>query len=309
MKIFKINKDKIPVVKDCSLAIGFFDGVHIGHQKVITKTINYALKNNVKAAVLTFAHAPRDIINHNKFNSNFSIRKENFHFLKEMGVNYLFVFEPQEAELHQTSAKNFINQIIKKLKVKHIACGQDFRFGKNREASGAQILELADFDLKVDIVNELKSKDKKISSMMIKKALKNNDLVTVKRLTGRPYSIIGRVSEGDKIGRKMGFRTANINIFDEIDFLLRGVFYVEVIINNNSWHGIANIGYRPSVNTFKRLKLEIHIFNFNKDIYGKEIKVVFKKFIRPEKSFTTLQDLKNQILDDVVKVKKLFVEK
>ncbi len=309
MKIFKINKNKIPVVKDCSIAIGFFDGVHIGHQKVIKKTVDYALKNNLKSAVLTFAKAPRDIIKKNSFNSNFAVRKENYDFIKAMGVNYLFIFDPEENELNKTTSKNFINQIIKKLKTKHISCGEDFRFGKDREASGEQIPDLASYEIKVDVVKEAKNKEEKISSLMIKNALKNNDLVTVKRLLGRPFAIIGKISQGDKIGRKIGFRTANINIFDEIDFLLRGVFYAEIIINNNSWHGIANIGFRPSVNNFKKLKLEIHIFNFNKDIYGQEIKVIFKKFIRPEQSFTSLQDLKAQILNDVTKVKKLFIEK
>ena len=309
MKIF--NNTKIAKkYKRSSLAIGNFDGVHKGHQKVFIHTKKYARKYNLKFGILTFSPLP--IMFFNKKIKNFRIASEDqkFNFLKKYGVDFVINIKFNK-NFSKLSAHQFIENIIyKKISPKLIFVSNNFKFGHKRKGDVKLLRKLGTkYKYRLIKTKPFRHKKKLVSSTRIRKALKKGDIFNSNKLLSRTWSIEGKVIRGKRIGRKLGYRTCNIRIKD---YLLpkEGIYAVKVRIKNekNILKGVAYLGSRP---TFKgnEIFLEINIFGIEKNLYKKILKVYFLKFIRSDRKFSSPERLVKQMNKDVILAKKALKAK
>ena len=302
MKIYK-NFNIGKKLKNSAIAIGNFDGFHLGHQKVIDQGKKIAKKNNLKFGLLVFQPLP--VMFFNKKLKNYRIDSLNQKILssKKYGLDFLII-KKFDKKFSNISSENFIKKIIfEKLKTKLILISKNFRFGKNR-IGNVRLLKKREvlFKYKTKIITPLNKKNLIISSTLIRNTIKNGKIEYANTLLGRPWAIEGVVQRGDKRGRTIGFPTCNIDLKNYVIPKL-GVYSAEILIKNKVKKiGIVNIGYRPTFRK-KKLILEAHIFNFNKNLYDKRIKIMLIKFIRGEKKFKNIIELKKQIKKDIKNAK------
>ena len=296
LKIKKIHKSGV-------VAIGNFDGLHLGHKKVLKEARAKAKKNRLKLGMITFEPIPlmffnKKIKNH-RINNNFQKQS----FLKKHKLDFLVIIKFNKS-LSNLSAENFIKRIIfLKLNCRYIFVSKNFRFGKNRTGNINTLKKFEkNYSYKTIITSPYKKKTKLISSTLIRKNISEGNVINANKLLGRNWSVIGKVIKGEKRGRKIGFPTCNIELKDYIIPKL-GVYSVIVKTKYFRKKGIANIGYRPTFNGSKLL-LEINIFGLNLNLYKKIIEVSFIKFIRAEKKFKGIKELKQQIKKDIAIAKK-----
>jgi riboflavin kinase / FMN adenylyltransferase len=285
------------------VAVGNFDGLHLGHQKVLNQAKLKAKKENLKFGVVTFEPIPTMFFNKkNKFH-RINLIKQKIYYLKKTKLDFLIIINFNKS-FSNISAETFIKKVlVGKLKSKYIFVSRNFRFGKKREGN---INTLKKYEkncfYKTIVTTPYQKKKKLISSTLIRKNIAEGKVDNVRELLGRPWSIEGVVVEGQKRGRKIGFPTCNIN-WNSYALPRLGVYSVKVESKNFKNKGIANIGYRPTFNG-KTLLLEINIFGIKTNLYKKILKVSFIKFIRPEKKFKNISKLKNQINKDIISAKK-----
>jgi len=302
MKIYK-NFNIGKKLKNSAIAIGNFDGFHLGHQKVIDQGKKIAKKNNLKFGLLVFQPLP--VMFFNKKLKNYRIDSLNQKILssKKYGLDFLII-KKFDKKFSNISSENFIKKIIfEKLKTKLSLISKNFRFGKNR-IGNVRLLKKREvlFKYKTKIITPLNKKNLIISSTLIRNTIKNGKIEYANTLLGRPWAIEGVVQRGDKRGRTIGFPTCNIDLKNYVIPKL-GVYSAEILIKNKVKKiGIVNIGYRPTFRK-KKLILEAHIFNFNKNLYDKRIKIMLIKFIRGEKKFKNIIELKKQIKKDIKNAK------
>ncbi len=302
MKIFKkttISKS----YRDSVLAIGNFDGLHIGHKKVLNEAYQKAKKTKKKFGMLTFEPVPVMFFNKKIKNHRLDLESQKISRLKKANLDFVII-QKFNKKFSKLTYQDFINKILhKRIGCKYLYVSKNFKFGKNREGDVKKLKKYEKiFSYKTIITDPLKKKKKTISSTIIRKLLKKGKVIDANHLLGRKWEIIGKVVKGSRRGRKIGFPTCNILIKKYI-VPKSGVYAVNVKINNIFKKGIANIGYRPTFNG-KKLLLEVNIFGIKKNLYNKYIIVVFNKFIRPEKKFKNLLELKNQIKKDIKLAKK-----
>ena len=302
MKIYNnltINKKH----KNSVVAIGNFDGLHLGHQKVILQAKKKAKKNKLPLGLITFEPMPvmffNSKIKNHRINSYLQkkeqLKKYKIDFLINIKFNKLFSL---------IKAEQFINEVIfKKTKTKFIFVSKNFKFG-NKRLGNIKTLKKYEkvFGYKTIITTPFKIKKKIISSTLIRKKISTGKIKDANSLLGRKWSVFGVVSKGHQRGRKIGFPTCNINLKDYIIPKL-GVYSVFIRNKKFKKKGIANIGYRPTFNG-QNLLLEVNIFGIDRNLYNKELNIDFIKFIRAEKKFKGLSELKKQILIDIKQVKK-----
>ena len=305
MKYFELDTQSQFEEKNLCLAIGNFDGFHKGHISILDSLKKIAYQNNFPTAIMSFSPHPREYFENKNENFNIYTKSEKINFLKEYDINiYIeFTFDKNLAEL---SADQFVEEIlINKLNIKNVIVGKDFKFGKNRSGN-FQILEnySKENNFDVHLVESVMLSDgsSKFSSSIIRENIKNAEMEKVNFALGRPWHIHGTVIEGDKKARKINFPTANIIPGKHI-LPRKGVYCVEVYIDNEKYLGVSNFGKRPTVDGSKVL-LETHIFNFNKEIYGNELTVRFLTFIRPEQKFANFDELAKQIKKDIETAKR-----
>lgn len=282
--------------EEISLCLGYFDGIHLGHQELIKK----AVESKYKSAVLTF-----------DFKKNFSFKNKNHitslddkeKILSELGVDYLFVLEFDE-EVMNLTFDDFINCVLLKLNAKELIVGNDFRFGKDALGNVDSLIEKSNF-YSVIVIDELKINDTKIGTSYIISLIQKGNMKEVKQLLGRFYSITGVVEEGFSLGHKYDFPTANLNLNNYIK-PRNGVYLCSVVIDNIEYYGMCNIGRHPTVNELLIDLIEVNIFDFNKNIYNNEIKVLLIDFIRDEKQFDSIDDLYVQLKKDKIKCKNII---
>ena len=283
--------------RDCVLTIGNFDGVHLGHQRVIKALVDKAKSMNCIPAVMLFEPQPREMFSPDTAPARLTRLRDKYFLLKRLGVERLICvnFNRRFSEL---TANDFVEQLlVKQLGIKHLIIGDDFRFGKNRTGDFAMLCRAGEkFGFGVSDTASYKLADCRISSTEIRRALSNNELHRAEKMLGRPYSIIGRVFHGDKRGRTIGFPTANVLLKRRVS-PVRGVFAVKVVCEFGEFYGSANIGTRPTVNG-TRQQLEVHIFDFNQALYGQSIEVILLKRLRDEQKFASVEQLKQQIEKD-----------
>ena len=287
----------------CVVAIGNFDGVHVGHQKIVKILVNKAANMCLPAVIISFVPAPQYFFG--KLEAVLTSYKEKYKLFKQLGVdkNLIIHFNKQFSQL---TPENFIQQIlIDKLNIKYCLIGDDFCFGKDRQGN---IGLLQYFAKKQNfIVHRVKAvtyNDYRVSSSQIRKFLKEADFHSAAKMLGREFSITGQVIHGDKKGRAINFPTINISIKRKISPIL-GVFVVIVELDNSIYKGVCNIGRRPTVYGRKVL-LEVFLFDFNKQVYGRCANIIFKHKIRDEKKFSNLSELAQQIKLDVEKALLFF---
>ena len=283
--------------KGCVLTIGNFDGVHLGHQRVITALVEKANELNCTATVLVFEPQPHELFSPESAPARLTRLRDKYALLKRLGVEQLICvnFNRKFANL---SAETFINELLVEcLNVKYLIIGDDFHFGKNRQGDFSTLFEAGKLhNFGVSDTKSFKVSNCRISSTEIRNALERNQLTAAKKMLGRQYSIIGRVFHGDKRGRQLGFPTANVLLKRRVS-PVSGVYVVSVNIMNNVFFGVANIGSRPTISGIRQ-QLEVHIFDFDRVIYGKSIEVVLLKKLREEQKFNSIDELKMKIKQD-----------
>ena len=285
------------------IAIGNFDGLHLGHQKVINEAKIKAKKLELPFGVMTFEPVPVMFFNKKLKNHRINSLKQKKNFLKKLKLDFLIIVKFNK-KFSSLTAEHFIKKIIyKKIKCRYLYVSRNFKFGLKRQGDIKTLKKFEKvFDYKRIITKPYKKNDKIISSTIIRKKIRAGKIEEVNKLLNRSWSIEGMVIKGQKRGRKIGFPTCNLKINNYVIPRL-GVYAVKVDNKNFNKNGIANIGYRPTFNGHSLL-LETNIFGFRKNLYNKVINVSFKKFIRPEKKFKNLEHLKKQIKFDIKQAKK-----
>lgn len=305
MKLHNLNTKKDFKIKDLCLCIGNFDGIHLGHQILIKKIINNAKSSNFKSAVMTFVPHPKIYFNRTNDNFNIVTNDDKKKFLKSLGVENYIEYKFNKT-LSSLDAESFIQKIlVKQLHIKKIVVGKDFRFGKDRAGDTTLLKKLSQkFGYKLSIIGDVKNKttNTKFSSSTIRRNIHQGSFEKVSQALGRNWFMEGKIIKGNQKARLINFPTANMKPGNHI-LPKKGVYCVNVKFRGNLYNGVANFGERPTVNGVNLL-LETHIFEFNKNIYGKELTVEFLTFIRPEKKFKDFKSLTNQIKKDVIKAKK-----
>ena len=299
IRSLKINKK----FKNSVIAIGNFDGVHLGHLRVLKEAKKKAKKHNLNFGVLTFEPVPVMFFNKKISNHRINNFEQKIENLKKLKVDFVNIIKFNK-KFSNLSSDQFIKQIIaKKLKCKFVFISKNFRFGKNREGDVQKLKKNENKYLyKTIITKPLKKNNLTISSSLIRKKIVNGEIDKANSLLGRKWSIKGKIIKGSQRGRKIGFPTCNIKLGDYVLPKL-GVYSVKVNINNFNKNGVAYIGYRPTFRG-KSLLLEVNIFGLSANLYKKIIRVDFIKFIRPEKKFKNIKKLKEQIKKDIKEAKK-----
>ncbi|MEJ6505854.1 MAG: bifunctional riboflavin kinase/FAD synthetase [Crocinitomicaceae bacterium] len=310
MRIFK-GIDDLGVFKNSVVTIGTFDGVHLGHQKILTRLSDRAKEIAGESILFTFYPHPRMIV----FPENHNLKllqtiDEKVDSLDTFGLDNLIIY-PFTKEFSRLTAFEFVRDIlVEKLKVKTLVIGYDHQFGRNREGDLDFLKETAKiFDFVVEEISAEEVQEVNVSSTKIRKSLQNGNIEQANEFMGRPFICTGNVVEGLKLGRKMGFPTLNVNIEDEHKILpIDGVYAVQVRMGESLHEGMMNIGGNPTVNHDISVdkKLEVHLFDFNENVYGREVTVLFHKFIRDEKTFSNLEELKSQLSQDENEVRNFF---
>ncbi len=302
MKIYNnliINKKH----QNSVVAIGNFDGIHLGHQKVINQARQKAKKNRLPFGIITFEPIPTMFFNKKIKNHRINSLLQKKNQLKQLKLDFLIIINFNK-NFSKLSAEQFIEKIIfKKTKCKFLYVSNNFKFGFKRQGNIRTLKKYSNFyNYKTVIISPLRKTTKVISSTIIRKKISQGKIYEVNKLLDRNWCIQGTVIKGHRRGRKIGFPTCNIKISDYIIPKL-GVYGVMVKTTKFQRKGIANIGYRPTFNG-QNLLLEVNIFGINKNLYNKEVNVKFIKFIRSEKKFKDLEQLKKQIKIDIVQAKK-----
>lgn len=282
---------KVKLLESKNIAIGFFDGIHVGHQALI----NYMKENNKIPSILTFDIAMKSRLK-SKSPSLILNEKEKDEMLSSMGIENEFVLPFNEQIMSMT--KDEFLEFLKEGKPSSIVVGDDFTFGKNALGKSNDLISLTKNGISVEILNLLTENNQKISSSNIKNLLKENKIEKANEMLGYPFFIKGKVIKGLQNGRKISFPTAN-QIYPKDKYKLNpGVYKTITTINNKDYLSMTNIGTHPSINELKDDIIETHIFSFNEYIYEKEIKVSFVSFIREQKKFNSLDELKEQLNKD-----------
>jgi len=302
MKIYqnlKINKKH----QNSVVAIGNFDGVHLGHQKVINHAQKKAKKNKLPFGIITFEPMPVMFFNKKIKNHRINSLTQKKNLLKKLRLDFLIIVNFNK-KFSKLLPKEFIEKIVfKKAKCKFVYVSNNFKFGYKRQGNTKTLKKYSNiYNYKTVITNPFKKINKIISSTIIRKKISQGKIYEINKLLNRNWRIQGKVIKGDKRGRKIGFPTCNVKILDYVIPKL-GVYAVKVKTTKFVKKGIANIGYRPTFNG-QNLLLEVNIFGINKNLYNKEINVDFRKFIRSEKKFKSLEQLKKQIKIDIIQAKK-----
>ena len=291
--------------KKSIILIGNFDGLHLGHQKLFSLARKYKKKFSLKVGVLTFEPMPKMYFNNEIKNFRISNQKQKMKFLNKFNVDFIIV-KKFDKKFSKTKSIDFIKKILsEKLNVKFIFVSNNFRFGNKREGDVKQLIENEEkFNYKIVKPKPLLIKKKIVSSTLIRNYLQKGRLDEVNKLLNRKWSIEGKVQRGKQLGKKIGFPTANIDIKDSV-LASSGVYAVRAKTVKSSKYikGIANLGYRPTFNG-KKILLEVHLFNFSKNLYNKYLTVEFLRFIRNEKKFKNVDQLKKQIKIDLLEAKK-----
>lgn len=281
------------------VTIGTFDGVHIGHQKILSKLFSEAKKHGNKSVLLTFFPHPRMVLQKGITIKLINTIKEKSDLLEKMGLDYLII-HPFSREFSRLSATEFVRDILmNKLNTAQLFIGYDHHFGKNREGNIEQLTELSSlYNFKVSEIPAQDINDVSVSSTKIRAALENGELRTANKYLGYQFMLSGIVAKGNKIGTTIKFPTANLSVAEEYKLIPKnGVYIVYSFIEGKKYFGMMNIGHRPTIGKSEQT-IEVHFFNFNQDLYGKHLTVELIYFLREEIKFNSLDSLKEQLSKD-----------
>lgn len=287
---FELNENKNTV-----LALGFFDGVHFAHQTLIKKTVELAQKNGIKSALITFLDSPFYILT-GKNPSYITLLDDKINLIQNLGVDDIYVLDFNKYKLME--ADDYIhNVLIEHFHPKFIVTGFNHRFGANKKGD-SKLLSSFNHDFNYVEINPIYKNDILISSTNIKKFISDGEIELAGKMLNRNFSIKGTVIKGQEIARTLGYRTANIILDNKLIKPKYGVYFGYSHYKNTKYPSLINFGIRPSVDKNLVETLEVHLLNFNKNLYGEELKVEFETFRRGEIKFSNIEELKNQINSD-----------
>ena len=299
MKIYEGLAGFSPV-KNAVVTSGTFDGVHLGHQKILKRIREIARSIQGETVLITFWPHPRLVLYPDEHNLRLhSTFEEKTKLLRQFGIDHLITI-PFTKEFSQMSSQEFIKKVlIDSIETKKLVIGYDHRFGKNREGSFEYLkANSADFGFELEEISRQDVEEIGVSSTKIRKSLESGDVKTAMTYLGRPYELNGIVIKGQQIGRSIGFPTANIHIPNDYKLIPKdGVYAVEALVGGSIYKSMLNIGNRPTVDGTKKT-VEANLFDFQGDLYDKQITVYFREFIRDEHKFESLEALKNQLILD-----------
>ncbi len=294
MELIKIDLNNYNLIpKNIVACIGEFDGIHSAHQQLINKVIEISKIKKLPSSIITFDPHPDFVLNKNKVEEYVTPLIEKFNLVDEKYFLDYFIVISFTEELSKLPYQDFYNNFLKNINT--IICGFDFRFGKFGQGNSNILKKLHE---NVVVIEKISYNDNKIGTTGIIDYLHQGNMKMVNLLLGRYYKVSGVVKEGSKIGKTMGYPTANLEITDKYCNVKNGVYVVKVDIENSFYLGIANYGYNPSFNKISKPRLEVHIFDLNENLYGKVMSVEFIEFIRDEKVFNSKEDFIKQLQID-----------
>ncbi len=307
MKVFQ-NISSYQPQKPTVLTIGTFDGVHIGHKKIIERLTKNAEKHDLESVILTFFPHPRMVLQKDSDIKLLNTIEEKIELLEQSGLNSLII-HPFDKTFSELSAEEFVKQIlIEKLNLKKIVIGYDHRFGKNRTAGIDELIVFGEkYGFEVEQISAQEIDEIAVSSTKIRKALDNGEIALTNSYLGYNYFFQATVVEGKKLGRTIGFPTANLKVSENYKLIPKtGVYIVEILLDNQKFKGMMNIGFNPTVNG-NHQTIEVNILDFNQDIYGKNVQVSFLEKIRDEQKFASVDEFKNQLEKDRETTQNYFI--
>ena len=291
----------------CSLTIGTFDGVHIGHREIIDRLVKSAREKNHLAVVLTFFPHPRMVLQKDTSIRLIDTLKEKERLLASLGVDVL-VIHPFSKEFSRQTADEFTRDIlVKAFKIEHLIIGYDHRFGRNREATVDDLINAGEtYGFSVEKIEAQEIASVNVSSTKIRLALEEGKMKIATDYLNRPFRLSGKVIEGEKIGRTINFPTANLHIEETYKLMpCDGVYFIQSQLENRLVYGMMNVGFRPTLEGEKR-SFEVHFFDFKQDLYGALLHIDLLELIRKEKKFDSLEMLKAQLEEDQAKCRQLI---
>ncbi|MDR0137410.1 bifunctional riboflavin kinase/FAD synthetase [Metabacillus idriensis] len=291
-----------------AMALGYFDGVHRGHQEVILTAKKTAEEKGLKSAVMTFDPHPSVVLRKNiQHVEAITTLQDKIDLIERLEIDYLFVVQFSE-EFAALLPQEFVDQYIIRLNVKHVIAGFDYSYGRLGKGTMETLPFHSRSAFEQTTISKQTDHDRKISSTLIREVLKNGDVEYASRLLNRPHKVNGTVIHGDKRGRTIGFPTANIELDGAYIIPPTGVYAVRFQIGEEMYNGVCNIGYKPTFYDEKKLKpsIEVHIFEFNNSIYGKNVSIFWYKRIRSEQKFGSIDELIQQIGKDKASAEQFF---
>ena len=310
MQVFRstATRNKNPL----ALTIGNFDGVHLGHQAILERLKQAANRLQLSACIMIFEPHPREFLTPNQSPTRLTSLREKLEIFAELGIDRVQICHFNHS-FAQIAAQSFITDILlKQLNVRWLLVGDDFRFGAKRMGDVALLKTHSQQanQFEVEVMADFSINHIRVSSTAIREALSAGNMVLAQQLLGRPYSMSGRIVNGEKLAKQLGFPTANIH-FKHNRPPLQGIFAVEVISRASSklpkvMQGVASLGVRPTTHNSNKLILEVHLFDFDQEIYGQHLQVNFLHKLRDEKKYADLETLIEQIKQDIINAKNYF---
>lgn len=310
MKVFELayplelQKELIP---NSVSAIGFFDGIHLGHQKLLKEAIKISKEMNMESAIITFHPHPSVVLQKEKVNVKYlTTLEEKIEISKELGIDRLYIIEFNK-ELSQLSPQQFIDHFIIGLNIKHLVAGFDYTFGHKGSGNMGNIEQYTRGAFTYTTIDKVTLHDEKVSSTRIRKLIQEGQVDKANILLSRPYRLKGVVIKGDQRGRELGFPTANLRISPEALIPRKGIYAVKVIFQNEVLYGMANIGTNPTFTEDRQdLSVEINILDYKNDLYGQELIVEWYKYMRDEEKFASAEALIEQMNQDEINIRQFF---
>jgi riboflavin kinase/FMN adenylyltransferase len=299
---------KSELKKETIVTIGTFDGVHIGHQKIIERLIKTAQQNNLESLILTFFPHPRMVLQNDTNIKLINTIDERSEILSQLGLDCLFI-KKFTKEFSRLSAEDFVQEIlINQLNVKKVIIGYDHHFGRNRSANIDDLINFGEqFGFDVEEISAQDINDVSVSSTKIRNALNEGDITTANLYLGYNFMLTGKVVSGKGLGKQIGFPTANLEIKEDYKLIPKqGVYVIKCIYKNTTLFGMMNIGINPTIDSDNEQSIEIHFFNFNKSIYNSKLKIELLQRIRDEQKFDSIEALTDQLKKDKVLAENYF---
>lgn len=301
MKVYR-GTDKIEFDKNSVVTVGTFDGVHLGHQKILSRLKDISKEKNLRSVLITLHPHPQIVLQkENRPNVELlTTIDERIDILESLGIDAVWIID-FTLEFSKNTGEDFIRKfLIDKCGFKHILIGYDHMFGRDRSGSIDLLYQLqSEFDYKLEQIEALQTDEETVSSTKIRNSLHSGNIEEANSMLGREFSIEGIVTHGEKRGRKLGYPTANIKPDSEYKiFPVNGIYVVSSIIDGKDYFGMANIGIRPTFADLKRPLLEVYFFDLDKDLYDNRLKIKFLKYVREERKFEKLDDLISAMKED-----------
>lgn len=306
MEILLNLSDMVDHLKPAALTIGNFDGVHLGHQTVINRVVELARKEQEHSVALTFLNHPYEVLNPNKSMTRICTTKHKLKLLESKGIDATILLR-FTYEFSCQTAEQFLIGLFERFPFKHLVLGHDAVMGKDRQGDPGRIKKLAQaLNFQVEYVAPFLMNDKPVSSSLIRESIQNGNLQEAGKMLGRAYSIYSHIIRGKGKGQTLGFPTANIDT-DGLCLPPLGVYAIRLSIDGSNFPGVANLGIAPTLREDEKPILEVHLYEKDIDLYGKDVEVTFHTYIRPEKKFSTIDQLKDRIKLDIEEAKRALL--